>query len=999
MGVMGGGIACRVAVLLSLLVCISSLYEDMVGVNDFHLENLGRIKQAVFHPESNKRRIFVTSHSSFVGMLDARSGGVTWRQNLASDGPIDDMHHSGRVLVTASGGGKFLRMFSAADGLPIWDDLTGVKVGAAVATPLATRNAARDDIKVRVVADVDGDQMEDVALIADNMVQMRSGDSGKSLWKWTSDVRGATLTHVAENGKGALFIVATAPGAAHVVELSASAGTKRGGGALDGAGGQTCAASVLLGLERLACLDAAGGKVMVWELASRRSVSFGISSALNGATALGIRSSGADDVVVVETSAGHIGISVPVGNSGGEAQVTARAGAGGAVAAGVGKGGVSTSVGAALGKGATALKVTVGGGDVSGPASFSVGGVDEASLGAVEQAWASVYARKDGSVGLRVLVSTEGCELVFFQQDKVAWARSEALAYVTHARMVDLPVPAPAHDELMDDSHKGGNPIVKLVSRMTADVSDLVAFAANPMAAAAGTSTGTARAGWDTTGVSLAHDMEGDRFGFAKISVVSSSAGILLGVHSKKGAVVWRKRFETGTTIGPFFVTRSPGTDGNAEVLVVGTSPNGSAFAAAIHPLTGAEVSRTNLPAAVVQAAVLPLRDSHHTQIVALLCADEKVRVQPDTAEVRALVAARAHLTFLYLVDQKRSVMDGYGLAPGGPKGGAFTADKVWTVAFPAGEKIVSFAAQNQDAVVRSAGRVLGDRGVMLKYLNANLVAVATHTSAGDLAMGGASAAPTVRTKEPVLRVYLIDAVQGAIVHDAVHKDAGGPVEMVQSENSLIYSYRNNRKERNEVAVMELFENSAVELKTAAQIMVFNQTTGPRSAAQLEKPRLVSQAYISTVGIKHLAVTETMHGITTKNVLMALSTDQIFSMDKKLLDPRRPVGKPTANDQEEGLVAFSPYLPLAPTSMLTYNQTVFGLRGITVAPAKIESTCLMLAYGTDLFFTRVAPAKTYDCLGEDFNYPSLIAAILILFTATQVVAWYLGRSELNKAWK
>lgn len=38
----------------------------------------------------------------------------------------------------------------------------------------------------------------------------------------------------------------------------------------------------------------------------------------------------------------------------------------------------------------------------------------------------------------QVLVSTEGCELVFFQQDKVAWARSEALAYVTHARMVRL---------------------------------------------------------------------------------------------------------------------------------------------------------------------------------------------------------------------------------------------------------------------------------------------------------------------------------------------------------------------------------------------------------------------------------------------------------------------------------------------------------------------------------------------------------------------------------
>ena len=37
-----------------------------------------------------------------------------------------------------------------------------------------------------------------------------------------------------------------------------------------------------------------------------------------------------------------------------------------------------------------------------------------------------------------------------------------------------------------------------------------------------------------------------------------------------QGVVVWRKRFEAGTTIGPFFVTRSPGTDGNAEVCAGG---------------------------------------------------------------------------------------------------------------------------------------------------------------------------------------------------------------------------------------------------------------------------------------------------------------------------------------------------------------------------------------------------------------------------------------------
>lgn len=222
---------------------------------------------------------------------------------------------------------------------------------------------------------------------------------------------------------------------------------------------------------------------------------------------------------------------------------------------------------------------------------------------------------------------------------------------------------------------------------------------------------------------------------------------------------------------------------------------------------------------------------------------------------------------------------------------------------------------------------------------------------------------------------------------------------------------------------MELFEASKVELKTAAQVMVHNHSAGPRPASQLEKPRLLTQAYISTAGIKLLAVTETTYGITTKNILMGLSTDQvppplpwqslcapwhacspsalrqILSMERRLLDPRRPVGKPTAQDAEEGLVAFSPYLPVNPTNMLTYNQTIFGLRGITVAPAKIESTCLMLAFGTDIFFTRVAPSKTYDCLGEDFNYPSLILSIVFLFLATQAAGWYLERTELQKAWK
>lgn len=75
------------------------------------------------------------------------------------------------------------------------------------------------------------------------------------------------------------------------------------------------------------------------------------------------------------------------------------------------------------------------------------------------------------------------------------------------------------------------------------------------------------------------------------------------------------------------------------------------------------------------------------------------------------------------------------------------------------------------------------------------------------------------------------------------------------------------------------------------------------------------------------------------------------------------------------------------------------LRGFALAPARIESTSLMLAFGVDLFFCRVSPAKAFDCLGEDFNYTSLILAVLGLASASWIANWYANKSDLERAWK
>ncbi len=54
------------------------------------------------------------------------------------------------------------------------------------------------------------------------------------------------------------------------------------------------------------------------------------------------------------------------------------------------------------------------------------------------------------------------------------------------------------------------------------------------------------------------------------------------------------------------------------------------------------------------------------------------------------------------------------------------------------------------------------------------------------------------------LKILAHVQVVGAIVHSAVHRDATGPVHVVQTENVVLYSYWNAKKQRQELAVMEV---------------------------------------------------------------------------------------------------------------------------------------------------------------------------------------------------
>jgi hypothetical protein len=91
-------------------------------------------------------------------------------------------------------------------------------------------------------------------------------------------------------------------------------------------------------------------------------------------------------------------------------------------------------------------------------------------------------------------------------------------------------------------------------------------------------------------------------------------------------------------------------------------------------------------------------------------------------------------------------------------------------------ESIIGIASKRFTERVHSQGRVLGDRSVLYKYTNPNLIAIATLSS-------DQQQHKSTTTATTLLSIYLIDSVNGRVVHVARHAKATAPVHMVHCEN------------------------------------------------------------------------------------------------------------------------------------------------------------------------------------------------------------------------
>lgn len=310
----------------------------------------------------------------------------------------------------------------------------------------------------------------------------------------------------------------------------------------------------------------------------------------------------------------------------------------------------------------------------------------------------------------------------------------------------------------------------------------------------------------------------------------------------------------------------------------------------------------------------------------------------------------------------------------------------MWTFRGPMAENITSFTTRPMHDPIASIGRVLGDRSVAYKYLNPHLL--------------------TVTTIDPVrstASIYLLDSVSGAILYSATHEgvDVTQPIFAIISENWLVYTYFGDTDvtttpvaKGTYLVVSELYESSINNDRGPLE----NSANVSSLASDTSKPYVISQAYLLPMPISDLAVTATKQGITAREIL-ALTPLGIASIPKRVLDPRRPVGRePDAQEREEGLFPYNPVIEIDPRGMITHERIVLGLRNIVTSPAELESTSLVFAYGGDLFGTRVAPSLTFDVLGKGFGRVQLVATVLGLLVSVAFVAPMVRRKQINQMW-
>ncbi|KAL5538788.1 hypothetical protein UlMin_043921 [Ulmus minor] len=981
--------AIRVFLFLSLLFLFAkpsfSLYEDQVGLMDWHQQYIGKVKQAVFHTQkAGRKRVVVSTEENVIASLDLRHGEIFWRHVIVKNDAVDGIDIAmGKYVITLSSEGSILRAWNLPDGQMVWESyLKGSKPSQSLLSVPASLKVDKDNI---------------ILVFGKGCLHAVSSIDGEVVWRKDFATESVEVQQIIQPaGSDVIYVVGTIGSSQFdAYQINARNGEllKHNDALFPGG---FSGHFLLVSDDKLVAFDATKSNLVTINIQDGE-ISFQKTDLSNL-----VGDSSGTAVLLPSKLPQMFALRI-------DALVAFIRVSGGGNLDVVGKINNAVAVGDALSfsedQQAFAL-VQHGDGKIHLAVKFAhewstyllqESIVMDQQRGHVHRVFVNSYIRTDRSHGFRALVVMEDHSLLLLQQGAIVWSREDGLASIVDVATSELPVEKEGVsvakvEENLFEWLKGH--LLKLKGTlMLASPEDVAAI----------------------QGMRLKNSekskMTRDHNGFRKLLIVLTRAGKLFALHTGDGRVVWSRLLSlrnseacerpTGLNIYQWQIPHHHALDANPSVLVVGRCSQRSdapGVLSFVDTYTGKEINSLGLTHSVVQVIPLPLTDSTEQRLHLLLDVNQHAHLYPRSSEAISIFQREFSNIYWYSVDTENSIIKGHVLKSKCvlevPDEYCFDSRDIWSIVFPSdSEKIIATVTRKSNEVVHTQAKAIADQDLLYKYISKNILFVATVSPKASDKIG------TATPEESTLVVYLIDTITGRVLHRMTHHGAQGPVHAVFSENWVVYHYFNLRAHRFEMSVIEIYDESRAGNKDVLKLVLGKHNlTAPVSS--YSRPEIVtkSQSYFFTHSVKAISVTLTAKGITSKQLLIGTIGDQVLALDKRFLDPRRSVN-PTPAEREEGIIPLTDSLPIVPQSYVTHSLQVEGLRGIITVPAKLESTTLVFSYGVDLFYTRLAPSRTYDSLTEDFSYALLLLTIVALVAAI-FVTWVLSeKKDLRDKWR
>jgi len=586
----------------------------------------------------------------------------------------------------------------------------------------------------------------------------------------------------------------------------------------------------------------------------------------------------------------------------------------------------------------------------------------EKDHGSLVHGVSEVVKKAVDTYAVRSAVFTTSDEWVLVRNGQEAWSRPEGLSGAVAAAWAEIPESETLAKTLEAEAHS--NPLSAYIHRVKRHLNDLQYLPGYLQEL-------PTRILSSIVPVEIAPPKAGvlsrDSFGFNKLVIVATQRGRVYGIDAgNHGSITWSlKAFDI--PVGKKWDVRGIWVENSRGIANIRGSEGEYIL---VRTATGVNVETMNPGTwpAITSAAVvdspsgewfLPIGvDGNPGEVPSAWAPKDNLVVQGTNGEVRGLRFETKGLNAEPVIQ--------------------------WAFQPALGQRVTNVVSRPVHDPVASIGRVLGDRTVLYKYLNPNVVLV---TAVSD--------------ESATASFYLLDSVSGDILYSATHEgvDTTQPITSALTENWFAYSLWADvlpttaalpASKGYQIVVSELYESDVANdrgpLGAAGNFSSLEPSEIPN--AEPTVPYVQTQSFLIPESISRMAVTQTRQGITTRQLLCTLSSSNaIIGIPRQILDPRRPVGRdPTAAEQEEGLFRYQPVIEFDPKMILTHKREVLGIKDVITSPALLESTSLLFAYGIDIFGTRVAPSAAFDILGKGFNKLSLVVTVAALGVGVGVLA-------------